>query len=220
MDLNKTTLLVVEDDDALRLGLSQVLTGVGYAVHVACEGFAALADIRTTIPDIVISDLNMPRMSGFELLSVLRRRFPSVWVIATSAAFSRGDLPPGVMADAFYEKGTRIQTLLSMIGAFADRVPRAAVQKRSSVVPVWVHETLQTASGEVFIIIPCPECLRTFPQARGGTNGYMHSTGCFYCGCVIHYAVVQQQCPVPLLSTRQTSQQNVLGGAEFKELLS
>ena len=51
------------------------------------DGFSALAEIRKEVPDILLSDLNMPRMSGFELLSVVRRRFPSIRTIAMSGAF-------------------------------------------------------------------------------------------------------------------------------------
>jgi hypothetical protein len=43
----------------------------------------------------------MPGMSGFELLSVVRRRFPTIAVIAMSEAYSRATLSPGIAADGF-----------------------------------------------------------------------------------------------------------------------
>jgi len=43
-------------------------------------------------------------MSGFELLSVVRRRFPAIQLIAMSGAFSGDGIPPGVAADAFMKK--------------------------------------------------------------------------------------------------------------------
>jgi len=46
-----------------------------------------LVEIRNGIPDLVLSDLNMLGMSGIELLSVIRRRFPSIRVIAMGAMF-------------------------------------------------------------------------------------------------------------------------------------
>ncbi len=72
----KVKLLIVDDDVSLLMLLSQIFTKSGYSVQPAEDGFSALAVIRNEIPDIILSDLNMPGMSGFEFLSVVRRRFP------------------------------------------------------------------------------------------------------------------------------------------------
>jgi CheY-like chemotaxis protein len=74
----RANLLVVDDQALIRTCLSEVLTKHGYGVRSAPDGFSALAEIRKEAPDLIVSDLNMPRMSGFELLSVIRRRFPSI----------------------------------------------------------------------------------------------------------------------------------------------
>ena len=71
----KVKLLVVDDDVSLLMLLSQIFTESGYSVRSAEDGFSALAEIRNEIPNIILSDLNMPGMSGFEFLSVVRRRF-------------------------------------------------------------------------------------------------------------------------------------------------
>jgi len=81
-------LLVVDDAPAIRTSLFYTLIEMGYAVRSAEDGFEALIEIRKEIPDIILSDLNMPGMSGFELLSVVRRRFPSIFAIAMSGPFS------------------------------------------------------------------------------------------------------------------------------------
>ena len=65
------------------------------------------------VPDVILSDLNMPGMSGFEFLSVVRRRFPTVKVIAMSSAFAVDDIPPGVAADAFYQKGKQSRVFVA-----------------------------------------------------------------------------------------------------------
>jgi CheY-like chemotaxis protein len=83
----KRKLLIVDDEVSLRSSLSQIFTTFGYSVRSAEDGFSALAAMRNEIPDILLSDLNMPGMSGFELLSVVRRRFPAIQVIAMSGAF-------------------------------------------------------------------------------------------------------------------------------------
>src|ERR1700761_6531133 len=99
-------ILVVDDDAAVRNSLVMVLQPAGYGVKVAVDGFDALLQLKKSLPGIVISDLNMPQMSGFEFLSVVRRRFPQISVIAMSGAYPSGDVvPSGVIADAFYGKG-------------------------------------------------------------------------------------------------------------------
>lgn len=78
----KAKLLIVDDDLQVRTLLSVILTKSGHRVCSAEDGFSALAEMRKEIPDIILSDLNMPGMSGFELLSVVRRRFPAIRVVA------------------------------------------------------------------------------------------------------------------------------------------
>src|ERR1700677_1098185 len=115
----KATMLIVDDEPSTRTLLSQILGGLGHRVRAAEDGFSALEQIRAEVPDILLSDLNMPGMSGFELLSVVRRRMPSIYVIATSGAFSGGEVPHGIAADAFYEKATGLPSLLQLIQSAA-----------------------------------------------------------------------------------------------------
>jgi DNA-binding NarL/FixJ family response regulator len=63
----------------------------------------------------------MPGMSGFELLPVVRRRFPSIHVIAMSGAFTGGEVPQGLPADGFYQKGSSMDALLRIIGSLPER---------------------------------------------------------------------------------------------------
>jgi CheY-like chemotaxis protein len=74
----KARLLVVDYEAPLRTCLAEIFTEMGYAVRVASDGFSASESIREETPDLVLSDLYMPVMSGFELLSVIRRRVPSI----------------------------------------------------------------------------------------------------------------------------------------------
>jgi CheY-like chemotaxis protein len=86
-------LVVVDDNPVLVSVLSEIFKERGYTVRTATDGFAVLETIRNRIPDILMSDLNMPRMSGFELLSIVRRRFPTIAVIAMSGAYSGVAIP-------------------------------------------------------------------------------------------------------------------------------
>lgn len=104
-------------------------------VRPAADGFAALQEMRTDNPDVLLSDLYMPGMSGFELLAIVRHQFPAIRVVAMSSAFSGEDLPNNVVADAFYPKATEIDRLLRIMkvmtgldaawSAFPNQAPRA-----------------------------------------------------------------------------------------------
>ena len=60
----------------------QRLNGAHKAVQAAGNGFEALVALRESSPDIIISDLKMPNMSGFEFLSAVRKRFAQIATIA------------------------------------------------------------------------------------------------------------------------------------------
>jgi CheY-like chemotaxis protein len=102
----KTRILIVDDDPSIRTTVAMLLADEGYEVSTAEDGFDALLQMKSTVPELIVSDLNMPQMSGFEFLSVVRRRFPQLSVIAMSGAYHCGSaVPGGVIADAFYPKG-------------------------------------------------------------------------------------------------------------------
>jgi CheY-like chemotaxis protein len=104
MSKELASILVVDDNDDLRRALENLFADCGYRVRTAADGFSALAEMRSELPDVLISDLNMPRMSGFELLSVVREHFPEVGVVAMRV-YSGNGVPRGVAADASYPKG-------------------------------------------------------------------------------------------------------------------
>lgn len=110
-------LLIVDDEVTIRMSMSNVLTELGYRVRSADDGFTALLEIHQEIPNILLTDLKMPGISGFELLSVVRRCHPSIQTIALSGSFSGNEVPSGVIADAFYEKGSSVAALLKIIQA-------------------------------------------------------------------------------------------------------
>ena len=133
-------LLIVDDEPLIRASLSEVLAELGFSVRSAEDGFSALAEIRKDIPDILLSDLNMPDMSGFKLLSVVHRRFPSIRVIAMSGAFSGDEVPSGVAADAFYQKGCGVRSFLRIIGGLA-QPKRLRANQQTDAAPSGFNET-------------------------------------------------------------------------------
>ena len=192
----KVNLLVVEDDAALRMSLSHIFAAFGHRVRCAADGFSALSELRVDVPDIILSDLNMPGMSGFEFLSVVRRRFPSIKVIAMSSAFAIDDIPLGVAADAFYQKGSNLGHLLQIVeGMTTPEVPQS-LKPAGTAAPIWVERTGHGFPGGTNIMLTCPECLRAFPQLSLETPLPVHETNCIYCNSAFDYAVVQPMDPV------------------------
>jgi CheY-like chemotaxis protein len=114
-------LLIVDDEPSIRYSLTCVLTEIGYNVRSAEDGFSALLEIRNEVPEILLSDLNMPGMSGFELLSEVRRQFPAIQTIAMSGAFSGDEVPSGIAADGFFQKGSSMGSLLRLMGGLHRR---------------------------------------------------------------------------------------------------
>jgi CheY-like chemotaxis protein len=181
-------ILIVDDNISLRSTLSIVLSTLGYEVRSAVDGFSALNEIRRSSPDVLLSDLNMPGMSGFELLSVVRRRFPQMRVIAMSGAFSDDVVPPNVAADAFYRKGTGVESLLRMLDGLKDS---ARSLPREGELPIWISRLTLNPCGDAHVVISCPECLRPFPQAVQGVRLSDAETRCVHCASTVRFALVQ-----------------------------
>ena len=170
--------IVVADDNAMLLNvLSETLEECGYSVRSAVGGLEALTEIRRRAPDILLSDLNMPRMSGFELLSIVRRRHPKIRVIAMSASFP-GVVPQGVAADAFYEKdATSVAQLLLIVNAMRNE-PDSQFLRVSN--PVWIPKPSTVPGGSSSAPFACPECLRAYPCAIDERE-LVHHWSCPYC---------------------------------------
>jgi len=175
--------------------LSTIFTKMGHSVRTAQDGFSALQQVREEMPDVLLSDLHMPGMSGFELLSVVRRRLPGIYVIATSGAYSGDGVPFGIAADAFYEKATGFRSLIDLMEA-ATTADGLFPRDPNAPVPVWVSLTNAELLDDEQVMICCPECLRASTQDVGGGRLLIHETRCEYCQTKIRYAVVEPLDPL------------------------
>lgn len=188
----KHKLLVVDDDQTVRETLVMVLQSEGYQVNTAIHGFDALLQIKRELPSIVISDLNMPQMSGFELLSVVRRRFPKISVIAMSGAYHSADaVPGGVIADAFYGKGQSNPDalLLTVAELIRTSVAHAVAHERESA-PVWIPRNGRDSQGVPYVVLTCTDCLRSFPLSVAIEDlQKIHETPCLFCPNTVRYVI-------------------------------
>ncbi len=83
--MHKKRILVVDDDESLRWVTQAQLQQSGYDVAAAADGASALEQIRNAPPDLVITDLQMPGMTGLELLKAIRAEYPEIIVIMETA---------------------------------------------------------------------------------------------------------------------------------------
>ena len=181
--------LVADDNPLLVSVLAEIFRESGYSVRTAPDGFVALAMIRDRIPDILISDLNMPRMSGFELLSIVRRRFPRIAVIAMSGAYPRTTLPYGVPADAFYAKGAcSVAELFDMLYAIKEDATRHSARAAA---PIWVPALPIGQDDFSVMAIACPECLRTFYHCLHDAEFVRAERNCPHCLHPVQLAIVR-----------------------------
>jgi CheY-like chemotaxis protein len=182
--------LVVDDNPVLLGLLSEIFAERGYTVRTASDGFKALAAIRKRLPDILLSDLNMPGMSGFELLSVVRRRFPTIAVIAMSGEHSAGVNSPGIAADRFYAKGSSsVGGLLEIFRTIGDQDFR---QSRRATAPIWTPG-LPIRQGDLSsVAVACPECLRVFTHPLKDGTVVPEEGRCPHCSYSVQLVLVKQ----------------------------
>lgn len=74
--MKNKTILIVDDDALVKKILGMSISRAGYTIQTAANGLDALAMIRTQSPDLLITDIEMPKMSGKELCLTLAREIP------------------------------------------------------------------------------------------------------------------------------------------------
>lgn len=175
---------MVDNEETLLLTTAAILRDAGYEVNTARDGFEALASLRGSVPELLISDLQMPGMSGFELLGVIRKRFPSIAVIAISAEFTPVSLPEGVLADRFLPKGdVPPMELLEVIRQLTSEGPLRSQPAKADIAPAWVPR-----SSVGYVVLTCPDCLRSFSVPSNGVEvGKRASETCLHCGAEVSY---------------------------------
>jgi CheY-like chemotaxis protein len=191
-NLAKHEVMVVDDNNAVRESIGSMLAAAGYDVITAENGLDALLLLRSAFPTVIISDLNMPKMSGFEFLSVVRRRFPHISVIAMSGAYPQGEaVPGGVIADSFYAKGgSSGDDLLKTVANLIHTAAKRAVSHQEEPAPVWIPRNGKDSHGIPYIVLNCTECLRSFPLSVETENlQTIQETSCLFCPNTVRYVV-------------------------------
>jgi CheY-like chemotaxis protein len=177
----KYRILFVDDEERLRELAKAILELQGYEVLCAKDGFEGLAALKESLPDLIISDLQMPKMDGFEFLSVIRQRFPQLPVIVISGEFTGFDVPHSVLADAFFEKSQYTpDRLMAQIAALVRKAPLHPHEGKPKS-SVWIpHAQCERVS------VTCTNCLRTSSLPAPPASG-AHSAACEFCSFTIQF---------------------------------
>jgi two-component system, OmpR family, alkaline phosphatase synthesis response regulator PhoP len=117
------TVLVVEDDESIALGLEMNLASEGYHVLTAVDGEQGLALARTTEIDLIILDVMLPRLNGFELLRTLRSERRHMPIIMLSARGAEMDKVMGLElgAEDYITKPFSLAEMLARVKAVLRR---------------------------------------------------------------------------------------------------
>lgn len=119
----KPQILVVDDDARIRESLGMLLMSVGYDVGMANNRVTAVSYLKESPRDLIVSDLDMPEMSGMEFISHVRTQYPSISIIAMSGDYQGEAAPASIIADRFYPKGQHPHHLLTAIASLIAAKP-------------------------------------------------------------------------------------------------
>ena len=121
------TILIAEDDPAIRLALTDALESDGYTVVPAADGAEALALCAASRPDLLLLDIMMPRRSGYEVCTELRRTDPLLPILFLTAKATEADavLGLGLGADDYIAKPFGLSELLARVRAALRRAAAA-----------------------------------------------------------------------------------------------
>ncbi|NOR65029.1 MAG: response regulator [Candidatus Scalindua sp.] len=110
-----TTILIVEDDNNQRLLYEQELKLEGYEIVTASDGKEALEKVQEQLPDIIIMDINMPKMDGIEAMGRILSKKKEIPIIINTAYSNYKDNFMSWAADAYIVKSSDLSELKNAV---------------------------------------------------------------------------------------------------------
>ncbi len=174
-EMSKRRVLVIEDDASIELGLRINLEAEGYEVVSAEDGEKGLSLLRQWQPDLVILDVMLPKLNGFQVLQMVRREGLTMPIIVLSARTGEMEKVTGLElgAEDYVAKPFSLAELLARVRAALRRGPRAVESPHRAVhtfggVRIDVAARTVTRSGAaVEITATEPDVLLCLIEARG-----------------------------------------------------
>lgn len=125
-ETSEPVILIVEDEPKMAYVLRQTLQAHGYRSQTALNGFEALSSLQAIQPAAVILDLNLPGLSGLELLQRLRQQFPQTKVIILSGHIQEySQLASEMGVEEILQKPVRLEDIIGSITRLVPLRPSA-----------------------------------------------------------------------------------------------
>lgn len=113
------TVLVVEDDPDLRTMTVLMLEDAGYAVRAARDGYEALRQVTEQMPALILLDMRMPEMNGWQFAAAFRERFNrAAPIVVVTAARDAAIRAREIDAEGYLNKPFDIDVLIETVARF------------------------------------------------------------------------------------------------------
>lgn len=131
---NKIKVLLVEDEETLLMIIKDTLEDEGFDIITATDGLKGLECFHQEKPDVVVSDVMMPNMDGFELVSKIRQTNKTTPILLLTARSATKDVVNGFETGAndYLKKPFNMQELIVRIKALVGRIQPESVDKNRS----------------------------------------------------------------------------------------
>ena len=146
-------ILIVEDDKIIAQGLKRAMEMEGHSVIAAHDGYDGLYMAKNENPDLLILDIMMPEMNGFEIITELRRTSSPVPIIVVSARTESTDRVKGLDlgADDYICKPFDLNELLARVRRFIDK-NKKRVQIFEPFEYNWETQQLSNKTGKIILL--------------------------------------------------------------------
>ena len=158
MSSKPVKVLIVDDEPALRRGLSTSLSASGFAIEEARNGEEALRSVRERPADLVLLDINMPGIGGIEACRRIRSTTPAAGILMITVRDGEEDTVEALEAgaDDYITKPFRVRELMARLNAVLRRArfegtPGAPVLRAGSLELDLDHRTLRKAGEEIHL---------------------------------------------------------------------
>lgn len=160
-------ILIAEDDRELRQLFSRVLVKNGYSVVGVSDGAEALCEIENQFFDIIISDIMMPRVDGYELVRALRDSGNNTPVLMITAKDAFDDMQAGFSSgsDDYMVKPINVNEMVLRVGALLRRSQIANERRLTIGQTVLECDSLTVNTGHEQMVLPQKEFMLLYKMA-------------------------------------------------------